>query len=178
MKKKINVFDYSEIIMKALPKGILLNTNGDKFNTMVIGWGGLGINWSLPVFTVYVREGRYTNAQLQKTGEFTISVPLNGANSKITSVCGLQSGKNIDKVKEAGLTLEKSQTNHTPGVKEYPLTIECKVLYSHKQKVDELPKELYEKMYPQDVSSESPLANRDTHILYIGQIVDAYLIED
>ena len=36
MKEKINVFDYSEQIMKALRRGILLNTNGDKFNSMVI----------------------------------------------------------------------------------------------------------------------------------------------
>jgi len=36
MKEKINVFDYSEQIMKALCRGILLNTNGDKFNSMVI----------------------------------------------------------------------------------------------------------------------------------------------
>ena len=39
MRKKIDVFDYSEQIMKALRKGILLNTNGDKFNSMVISWG-------------------------------------------------------------------------------------------------------------------------------------------
>ena len=39
MKEKINVFDYSEQIMKALRRGILLNTNGDKFNSMVIIWG-------------------------------------------------------------------------------------------------------------------------------------------
>ena len=41
MKEKINVFDYSEQIMKALRRGILLNTNGDKFNSMVISWGAL-----------------------------------------------------------------------------------------------------------------------------------------
>ena len=45
MRKKIDVFDYSEQIMKALRKGILLNTNGDKFNSMVISWGHFGIIW-------------------------------------------------------------------------------------------------------------------------------------
>ena len=30
MRKKIDVFDYSEQIMKALRKGILLNTNGER----------------------------------------------------------------------------------------------------------------------------------------------------
>ena len=39
MKERINVQDYANLITKALPRGILLNTNGDKFNAMVIGWG-------------------------------------------------------------------------------------------------------------------------------------------
>ena len=42
MKEKINVFDYAEQLNKALPHGILLNTCGEKFNSMVIGWGHLG----------------------------------------------------------------------------------------------------------------------------------------
>ena len=39
MKEKINITDYANLITQALPKGILLNTNGDKFNAMVIGFG-------------------------------------------------------------------------------------------------------------------------------------------
>ena len=73
MKQKINVTAYAETITGALSGGVLLNTNGEKFNTMVIGWGGLGTCWSRPVFTVYVRENRYTKAQLDRTGEFTVS---------------------------------------------------------------------------------------------------------
>ena len=42
MKQKITVADYAQRITEALPQGILLNTNGDKHNAMVIGWGGLG----------------------------------------------------------------------------------------------------------------------------------------
>lgn len=43
MKEKNQVNDYAQKIIGALPKGISLNTNGDKFNTMVIGWGHLGV---------------------------------------------------------------------------------------------------------------------------------------
>ena len=50
MKEKIDVTDYANLITKALPKGILLNTNADKFNTMVIGWGHLGTLWNKPIF--------------------------------------------------------------------------------------------------------------------------------
>ena len=176
MKEKINITDYANQITQALPKGILLNTNGDKFNSMVIGWGHLGTLWSLPTFHVYVRRGRYTKGQLDKTGEFTISVPLSGVIPEIAKVCGSQSGFNIDKVKEAGLTLEEAETIHTPGVREYPLTIECKILYAQEQDLALIPKEIREKAYPQDVPGTWPMANRDPHTMYVGQIVDAYII--
>ena len=68
MKETINVNDYAARIISAIPKGVLLNTNGDKFNAMVIGWGHLGTLWSRPTFHVYVRQGRYTKGQLDRTG--------------------------------------------------------------------------------------------------------------
>lgn len=177
MKEKINVSDYTKLITEALPKGILLNTNGKKFNSMVIGWGTVGNIWGLPTFTVFVREHRYTKDVLDKSGEFTISVPLEKPNPAITKVCGGQSGHNIDKVKEAGLTLENPAVNNTPGIKEYPLTLECRILYSQKQNLPEIPEELRTRFYPQDVDGSATGANRDAHTMYIGQIVDAYIIK-
>ena len=66
--------------------------------------------------------------------------------------------------------------NNTPGIKEYPLTIECKVLYSQKQDLAGIPEEIAKRAYPQDVDSSAPGANRDAHIAYIGEIVNSYLI--
>lgn len=176
MKEKINITDYANAITKALPKGILLNTNGDKFNTMVIGWGHLGTLWGKPTFHVYVRQGRYTKAQLDKTGEFTISCPLDKADPGISKICGWKSGFHIDKVKEAGLELEEAEVINTPGIKQYPLTIECKVLYAQDQDLGRIPADIREKMYPQDVDGTYPMANRDFHTMYVGEIVDAYII--
>ena len=176
MIERIDITDYANLITKALPKGILLNTNGDKFNSMVIGWGHLGTLWSRPTFHVYVRQGRYTKGQLDKIGEFTVSIPLEGSVPAINKVCGSQSGFNIDKVKEAGLTLEDPQKNHTPGIREYPLTIECRVLYAQDQDLQKIPEDIRERMYPQDVPGTNPMANRDCHTMYVGQILDAYII--
>ena len=176
MKEKINVFDYSEQIMKALRRGILLNTNGDKFNSMVISWGHFGIIWGEPTFVVYVREHRYTKQPLDKTMEFTLSIPLDKPDPLINKVCGSFSGHNIDKVKEANLTLAESETNHTSAVAEYPLTLECKVLYTQKQDLSLIPEDIRKSNYPQDVDGSNPLANRDPHTAYIGKIVDAYII--
>ena len=176
MKEKIDITEYANLITKALPKGILLNTNGEKFNSMVIGWGHLGTLWSRPTFHVYVRQGRYTKGQLDKTGEFTISVPIGEPDPKINRICGMQSGHNIDKVQEAGFTLEEPEMIRTPGIREYPLTLECKILYSQQQELPVIPEDIRERNYPQNVDGTAPLANRDAHTMYIGQIVAAYII--
>ena len=143
---------------------------------MVISWGHFGIIWGEPTFVVYVREHRYTKPQLDKTMEFTLSIPLDKPDPLINKVCGSFSGHNIDKVKEANLTLAESETNHTPAVAEYPLTLECKVLYTQKQELSLIPEDIRKTNYPQNVDGTNPLANRDPHIAYIGKIVDAYII--
>ena len=163
MKKKIDVKEYAGLLDEAIGKGILLNTQDQKFNSMVIGWGHLGRIWNLPTYVVYVRESRYTKDALDKTGEFTVSAPL--------------SGRDVDKVKEAGLTLEAPEVNHVPGIREYPLTLECRVLYSQKQDPKEIPAEILEKFYPQNCGLPGAVDGRDVHTAYIGLIEDAYIIE-
>ena len=176
MKETIHVNDWANRIASALPRGVLLNTNGDKFNAMVIGWGHLGTLWNKPTFLVYVRQGRYTKGQLDKTGEFSISVPLENIDPLINRVCGSQSGFKVDKVTEAGLILEEPRTIKTPGVRQYPLTLECRVLYAQDQDLSRIPKDILDRMYPQDVPGTDPMANRDFHTMYVGEIVDAYII--
>ena len=177
MKETIKLTDYANKITEALPKGILLNSKHQKFNSMVIGWGGLGTVWGKPTFTVYVREHRYTKSQIDETGEFTISVPLDQTIPMIAKVCGTQSGRDIDKETEANLTLEPPVTIHVPGIKEYPLTLECKVLYSQKQELEKLPADIRKQMYPQDVDGTYCMANQDPHTAYIGEIAAAYIIK-
>lgn len=176
MKEKINIAEYSEKIIEALPKGILLNSKHTKFNSMVIGWGGLGTVWGRPTFTVYVREHRYTKAQLDAAGEFTVSIPADGIIPSIAKICGTQSGRDVDKETAAHLTLEPPEAVYVPGIREYPLTLECRILYSQKQELEKLPKDIREQMYPQDVDGTYCMANRDAHTAYIGEIVAAYMI--
>ena len=176
MKEKVNLADCAARIYEALPKGILLNTNGEKFNSMVIGWGHLGHVWSIPTFIVYVRQGRYTKPQLDRTREFTISVPLGDPDPEINRILGLQSGWNIDKAKEAPITLEEPEIIRTPGIREYPLTLECSVLYAQDQVLSLIPEDIRRAKYPQDVDGTAPIANRDFHTTYIGRIEAAYII--
>ena len=171
MKEKINITNYANLITRALPKGILLNTNGEKFNSMVIGWGHIGTLWGRPTFHVYVRQSRYTKGQLDKTGEFTVSVPLDDIVPAINKVCGSQSGFDTDKVKEAGLTIVEPETINTTGIKEYPLTVECKVLYFQDQDSEKIPGDIIKRYYPETAHCQC-----DFHTMYVGEIVDAYII--
>jgi flavin reductase (DIM6/NTAB) family NADH-FMN oxidoreductase RutF len=170
MKKKINVFDYASEINKAFRGGILLNTRNEKFDAMVIGWGALGVNWGKPCFTVYVRQSRFTHAQLDANPNFTISVPLGDLDRKILNICGSQSARDIDKVKEAGLHLEEALTNGVEGIREVPLTLECRTVYRQDQVTDLYPKEIADRWYP-----ERPM---NFHTMYIGEIQEAYIIQD
>ena len=171
MKEKINPFDYAGLITKALPDGILLNTQGEKFNSMVIGWGHLGVIWGLNTFTVYVRQSRYTKPQLDDTREFTLSVPLTGGLSpEVMKVCGSQSGRDVDKEKAAHLTLVEAESVRTPGILEYPLTLECRVLYRQDQALSDMPEDIVRRFYARGGD------NGDFHTAYIGEIVNAYII--
>jgi flavin reductase (DIM6/NTAB) family NADH-FMN oxidoreductase RutF len=178
MKKNIEVFDYSKEIMKALQKGVLLTTKtDDKLNSMVISWGTLGIEWGKPIFTVFVRENRFTKQQLDKNPEFTINISLGEFDRKIIATCGTKSGHHMDKFKELSLTTETPNIISVPGIKELPLTLECRVVYKQKQDENSVTEENRKNFYPQDVDSSFHGANKDYHTAYYGEIVSAYIIE-
>lgn len=174
--KKVNPMDYAETIVKAIPKGVLVTTKSQKVNSMIIGWGTLGVEWSKPIFAIYIREGRYTRKQLDENPEFTVSIPLDGYDKNILKICGSQSGRDIDKVKEAGLTLVDSEIVTVPGIKELPLTLECRVVFRQRQELP-LIAEKFQNYYPQDVDSTATGSNKDAHIAYYGEIVNAYIAE-
>lgn len=179
MKKYIDVFEYSKEILQGTKKGALVTTkHKDKVNTMTISWGTLGIEWNKPIFVVFVRENRFTKQQLDESLEFTINIPYGEFDKKILGYSGTKTGKDIDKIKDLGLTLIEGDKVHVPGLKELPLTIECKVIYKQKQDLHALPKELSDQLYPQNVDSTYHGANCDIHTAYYGEIVSAYIIED
>ena len=157
MKREVNIWDYAGHIMKSIGKGILLTTKADgQVNTMTIGWGQIGVIWSRPVFAVLVRESRHTKGLLDKNGEFTVNIPLAQADKQILAVCGTKSGRDMDKIKELGLTLADSETVSVPDIRELPLTVEGKVIYK-----------------------QAPGTHNegDHHTVYYGQITGAYILE-
>ena len=178
MKKKIDLFEYTWEILKGVRSGVLVTSKaGDKVNSMTISWGMMGIEWGKPVFITVIREGRFTRELLEKNGEFTVNIPLDDSQKKILGFCGSKSGRDMDKIQELGLTLEEPEEISVPGIKELPLTLECRIIYKQKQDIAAMDKETVEKFYPQNVDSSFTGSNRDVHIAYYGEIVNAYVIQ-
>ena len=169
-RKKIDILSHSDTVMEALKKGIFLTTKvGDKVNSMVIEWGHIGRIWNRPVFVVYVRANRYTRELLDKNPEFTINIPIHGFDKNARIICGTKSGRDIDKIGEAGLTLVDPEVVSVPAIMEFPLTLECKVIYRQEQEASLLSDEIRERFY---------LRETGDRIAYYGEIVDAYVLTD
>lgn len=174
MKRKINVWEYAEDILKGVEKGVLVTTKADgEVNTMTISWGTLGIQWGKPIFTVFVRESRHTKTLLDKNGEFTINVPYGPFDKGILGYCGTQSGRDVDKFAQLGLTQESGETVDVPGICQLPLTLECKVIYKQDQDPNAINEENTAHYYPRN----EQFPEGDYHTAYYGQITDAYIIE-
>ncbi len=170
MKRKIDVFEYAGQILKVLkPSGCLLTTAVDgKVNTMTIGWGTLGVDFSRPVFIAYVRDSRYTHEILSSSDEFTVNIPVGQVDKKILGFCGTRSGRDVDKIAELGLHTVEPEVVSVPGIRELPLTLECKIFYRQGQDPAHLPGDIVAQYYP----------HGGYHTVYYGEIVSAYIIEE
>ena len=175
MNQQVNVFDYAGHICESMKKGILLTTkSGEKVNTMTIGWGTLGVEWKKPLFMVFVRQSRYTKELLDKNGEFTINVHLKGTDRKqALGFCGSHSGRDVDKIKELDLHLEEPDVISVPGIKEFPITLECRVVYKQDQDLSKLDADKCQRYYAPGTANDG-----DYHTAYYGEVVASYIIED
>ena len=173
MKKEVKIWDYAGRIMEAIDEGILLTTaaEGEK-DTMVIGWGHIGVIWGKPVFVAYVRESRHTKSLVEKNGEFTVNTPLAPIDKNIIAVCGTKSGRDLDKFAELGLETEDGLTVSVPGIRQLPLTLECKVIYKQDQDSTALHPDVMARYYKPGTRNEG-----DYHTMYFGEITAAYIIE-
>jgi len=179
VKREIDVFEYSKEILTELRRGVLVTTKaGDKVNSMTISWGTLGVEWAVPIFTSFIREGRFTHEMLMKNPEFTVNIPWGDCDRNVLGYCGTRSGRDHDKAAELGLTLVEPSEVSVPAIKELPLTLECRVVYRQMQDAEAMPQSVRDKFYPQNVDSSFHGSNMDMHEVFCGEIVSAYIIEE
>ena len=158
--------DFSKLTLERMAAGgVFLTVQGEKPNTMTIGWGSLSVYWGKPVFIVPVRESRYTYELLKTAKEFTVSVPGDANAFKAAlGICGSRSGRDCDKYSLAGLKLQAGRTVETPVIEDCAVHYECRILTSLPLKLESLPEEIRERCYPKG----------DAHTLFFGEIVAAY----
>ncbi len=177
-KREIDPMQHLSSIMKGVQKAALVTTKSKGVvNSMTISWGQIGIEWNKLLFTIYIRTGRHTHHMLEESEEFTINVGFGEDVAKITAFCGSKTGAKIDKIAALGLTLVPGDKIETPGIKELPLTLECKIIYKQLQDKDSIPEEIKKRFYPENVPSNHPRSNNDYHSMFYGEIVGAYMIE-
>lgn len=178
MKEEINALEWAARILQQLRGGILLTTSdGNRVNTMTIAWGMLGIDWNLPVFVTLVRSSRLSYEYLQKNPQFTINAPAGPVDRRILGIAGTRSGRDMDKIRELGLTLERPEKISVPGIREFPITLECEVIYSQAQDPAAIPLQLREAFHPESGTDLSKALNRSYHTAFYGAIVSAYIIK-
>ena len=122
---------------------------------------------------MYVRESRFTKALLDETGEFTVNVPLTDEGREVLGYCGRKSGRDTDKIRDMNLTTVDSDVVSVPGIVQFPLTLECKIIYRQEQDISRMTQSVIDRFYPISEQTQAP----DMHTAYYGEIVNAYLIE-
>ncbi len=143
----------------------MLITAGDheNFNTMTAAWGGIGFLWKKPTATIFIRPQRYTYEFVEKYEDFTLCF-FDKEYKKALNICGTKSGRDIDKVKETGLTPVQTK-NGNIYFEEASLIIECRKAY-----YDDIDPSFFldpdiRKLYPAE----------DYHRMYIGYITECLI---
>ena len=109
-----------------LPAVMVSVTDGQgNDNIITVAWTGT-ICTNPPMVYISVRPSRYSYEMLKKTGEFVINLTTEKL-AFATDYCGVRSGRDVDKFKEAHLTKESAQFVKAPMIKESPVSIECRV---------------------------------------------------
>lgn len=95
-------------------------------NIITVAWAGT-ICTNPPMVSISVRPSRYSHHMIVETGEFVINLTT-AELARATDYCGVRSGREVDKWKEAKLTPMRSDLVKAPCIAESPVNIECRVV--------------------------------------------------
>ncbi len=132
----------------------------NRYNNMTASWGGLGNLWNKPVAFVFIRPPRFTYEFVEANSFFTLSF-FEEKYKDMLQLTGTRSGREINKMKDLGLTAFESQ-NHSVYYKEARLVMECRKLYFQDIDPDHFIDENILKHYPK----------RDFHRIYVAEITE------
>lgn len=159
---KIDVKELKENIFDLIGDRWMLLTGGDKnaFNMMTASWGGAGVLWQKAVTFCFVRPQRYTRRFMDDGIYYTFSFFSEEHRDKL-SLCGSNSGRDIDKVKETGLTPAFADCGAV-YFEEAELVLVCKKMYFNDFNPENFISPEIEKLYEA----------KDYHRMYVGEILE------
>lgn len=131
------------------PLPVVMVSVGDmeaESNIITIAWTGT-INSDPPMISISVRKERHSYDMIVKNQEFCVNV-TNRDLTFATDLCGVKSGKDVDKWELAKLTKGKCSEIKAPLIVESPVNIECKVKNS---------------------------MDLGTHVMFIGEVVAVHV---
>lgn len=163
--RNINPKDLNENVFRLFDDKWALAAAYDKdrkeglpYNALTVSWGGMGVLWNKNVFFCFVRPQRYTKEFMDKADKITVSF-FGEEMKKALSYCGTHSGRDGDKLKQAGFDARVEDgavyfdTAH--------ITVVGKKLFCADMKqADFVDKAVMEKNYP----------NCDYHTVYVCEI--------
>ena len=158
--KEVNPSELNMNPFTTIGKDWLLITAGneEKYNTMTASWGGAGVMWGKPAVTAYIRPQRYTKEFVDREEMFTLSFYGEDYRDAL-NLFGKVSGKDRDKIKEAGFT--PYFTDGTVAFEEAEIILICRKMYADDIKSEKfIDKDAEEKWYPQ----------KDYHTMYIAAV--------
>lgn len=160
--KQINPKELNSNVFKLIGDEWMLITAGnvDNYNTMTASWGGMGVIWNRNVVWCVVRPTRYTYEFTESNDFFTLSF-FDKKYQDALMLCGTKSGRDGDKVAEAGLTPVEGTTPNTTIFSQANLVMECKKIYTH----DIDPSRFIEP------EIDSMYSENDYHRMYVGEII-------
>lgn len=150
---------------------LMAGNEEDGYNAMTVSWGTIGVLWHdadgkyIPVCTAYVRPQRYTKQFMDKEEYFTLC-DLGLENKKAHQILGSKSGRDMDKLKECGLSV--AFDGNTSYIKESKMVFVCKKIYAQ---------DLEEKCFVDQSIPDAVYPEKDFHTTYVGKIVKI-LVED
>ena len=96
-------------------------------NTMTASWGFMGVLWNKPVCAVFIRPGRHTLSFVEEAERLSLTF-FDESYRAALRLCGTKSGRDTNKIADAGLTLSHTETG-VPYFEEAKTVLVCRKLY-------------------------------------------------
>lgn len=163
-RRELPLADFRAEAFRIWDVGWFLLTAGDfatgRCNTMTVSWGSFGTLWNRPFAQVVVRPTRHTHGFMETFPSFTLCA-FGEAHRDALRLLGTKSGRDGDKIAEAGLTPAAALHVAAPVFAEAELAIECRKLY-------------WQDLDPAhflDPAIEANYPRRDYHRVYFGEVL-------